>query len=159
MYLLDANTLIRANADYYPIKRIPQFWEWLIERGRAGVVKIPNEIADEITAGRDAVSEWLKDQDARGALRLDEAVNVALVRQVVERGYAPDLNDAEMAKIGRDPFLIAYGMAGSGRTIVTKEFSAPAKQRHNRKVPNICDAMGVRWLSAFGFYEEADFRI
>lgn len=55
MYLLDANTLIRANGDYYPIKRIPQFWDWLIVKGKAGVVKIPNEIADEITAGRDDV--------------------------------------------------------------------------------------------------------
>ncbi len=117
MYLLDANTLIRANADYYPIRRIPQFWDWLIDRGRAGVVKIPNEIADEITAGRDAVSDWLKDRDARNALRLDEAADANLVRKVVELGYAPDLTDAEMALLGRDPFLMAYGLAASGRTV------------------------------------------
>ncbi|WP_168734437.1 DUF4411 family protein [Ollibium composti] len=159
MYLLDANTLIRANADYYPIKRIPQFWNWLVDKGNAGIVKIPNEIADEITAGRDAVSEWLKDKDVKSALRLEEAADVALVRKVVENGYAPDLTDTELAKIGRDPFLVAYGLAAPGRTIVTKEISAPAKQRQNRKVPNVCDTMGVRWLTAFGFYEEADFRI
>lgn len=159
MYLLDANTLIRANTQYYPIARIPQFWDWLVLRGRAGVAKLPNEIADEITAGTDAVSDWLKEKDVRDALRLQEAANVALVRRVVLEGYAPDLNDAEQAKIGRDPFLVAYAMAGDGRTVVTNENQSPAKQRHNRKVPDVCETMGVRWLTAFGFYEEADFRI
>jgi hypothetical protein len=159
MYLLDANTLIRANAQYYPIARIPQFWDWLILQGRAGVAKLPNEILSEITAGHDAVSDWLKEKDARNALRLEEAVDVALVRRVVSDGYALDLNDAELAKIGRDPFLIAYAMAGNERTVVTNENRAPAKQRHNRKVPDVCETMGVRWLTAFGFYEEADFRI
>lgn len=159
MYLLDANTLIRANATYYPIARIPHYWDWLIQQGRNGVAKLPNEIADEITAGRDAVADWLKDKEARDALRLEEAVDVSLVRRVVSQGYASDLNDAELAKIGRDPFLVAYGLAGEGRTVVTNENRAPKKQRHNRKVPDVCETMGVRWLTAFGFYEEADFRI
>lgn len=70
LYLLEANTLIRANADYYPIERIPQFWDWLMECGRAGRVKIPNEIADEMPAGRDDVADWLKGADAETALRL-----------------------------------------------------------------------------------------
>ncbi|MDQ1902959.1 DUF4411 family protein [Paracoccus sp. WLY502] len=121
MYLLDANTLIRANADYYPLKRIPQFWDWLIDKGNSGVVKIPNEIADEITTGRDDVSEWLKDRKAKDALRLNEAVDPSLLRRVVAEGYAPDLTDAEMELVGRDPFLVAYGMAASGRSVVTKE--------------------------------------
>lgn len=159
MYLLDANILIRANADYYPIKRIPQFWNWLIDRGNAGVVKIPNEIADEITTGSDDVSEWLKDRDVKAALRLDEALDLSLLRRVVAQGYAPDLTDAEMDLVGRDPFLVAYGMAAVGRSIVTKERSAPSKKRANRKVPDVCDVMGVRWMTAFAFYDEADFRI
>lgn len=159
MYLLDANSLITANATYYPISRIPQFWDWLIDKGRAGVVKIPNEIADEITTGSDAVSAWLKTIDAKEALRLDEAADVSILRQVVSAGYAPDLTDAEVAKIGRDPFLIAYGLAKPGRSVVTKEFSAPSKQRANRKVPNVCDTFNVRWLTPFTFYEEADFRV
>jgi hypothetical protein len=122
-------------------------------------VKIPNEIADEITVGNDAVADWLKDKDVRDALRLDEAVRVDLLRRVVAEGYAPDLTDAEMQMIGRDPFLVAYALAGTGRTVVTKEVSAPRKKRHNRKVPDVCDVVGILWINDFGFYEEADFRI
>lgn len=114
---------------------------------------------EEITAGTDAVADWLKGSGAKEAFCLDEAVNVKLVREVVTNGYAPDLTDAELPKIGRDPFLVAYGLASSGRTVVTKERYAPSKQRANRKVPIVCETMGVRWLSDFDFYEEADFRI
>ena len=101
LYLLDANTLIRANADYYPIERIPRFWDWLIECGNAGRVKIPNEIADEVTAGRDDVADWLKGEDAKAALRLGERVDVASLRHVVADGYAHDLDATEMQKIGK----------------------------------------------------------
>lgn len=159
LYLLDANTLIRANADYYPIERIPHFWEWLIERGKEGRVKIPNEIADEITAGRDDVAEWLKQEDAKSALRLAERVDVAALRRVVTIGYAPDLDSTEMQKIGKDPFLVSYALGRSERTVVTKEQPRPSKQRANRRVPDVCDACGVPWMNDFAFYRDANFRI
>ena len=33
LYLLDANVLIDANRDYYPVARVPEFWDWLLEMG------------------------------------------------------------------------------------------------------------------------------
>jgi hypothetical protein len=159
LYLLDANTLIRANADYYPLERIPHFWDWLVECGKNDRVKIPNEIADEIIVGHDQVADWLKGEDAKSVMRLDEKVDVAALRNVVNNGYAPDLDATEMQKIGRDPFLIAYALGKSSRSVVTKEVSKPTKQRANRKVPDVCDMCGVRWFSDFGFYKDADFRI
>jgi hypothetical protein len=30
LFLLDANVLINANRDYYPIDRVPELWEWLV---------------------------------------------------------------------------------------------------------------------------------
>ncbi|MDE0019943.1 MAG: DUF4411 family protein [Candidatus Poribacteria bacterium] len=40
-YLLDANVLIDAKRDYYPMTRVPDFWEWLLElfRPNKGLVK------------------------------------------------------------------------------------------------------------------------
>ncbi len=40
LYLLDANTLIDAKRDYYPIERIPEFWDWLIHQGEQD--KVPD---------------------------------------------------------------------------------------------------------------------
>ncbi len=48
LYLLDANVLIDANRDYYPIARIPEFWDWLLEIGRLDRIKVPQEIYEEI---------------------------------------------------------------------------------------------------------------
>ena len=48
LYLLDANVLIDANRDYYPIARVPEFWDWLLEMGRLGRIKIPLEIYEEV---------------------------------------------------------------------------------------------------------------
>ncbi len=31
LYLLDANVLIDADRDYYPIDRVPEFWDWILE--------------------------------------------------------------------------------------------------------------------------------
>ena len=48
LYLIDANVLIRANTDYYPLDRVPQFWDWLIAKASEGLIKMPFEIYDEI---------------------------------------------------------------------------------------------------------------
>ena len=59
LYLLDANVLIDANRDYYPIARVPEFWDWLLEMGRLGRIKIPLEIYEEvITPGLQRIKKF-----------------------------------------------------------------------------------------------------
>ncbi len=48
LYLLDACVLIDANRDYYPIERVPEFWEWLLEMGKLDRIKIPQEFYEEV---------------------------------------------------------------------------------------------------------------
>ena len=64
IYLLDANVLIDANRDYYPIERIPEFWEWLVYKGEAGEIKIPIEVYEELKNGKDKLAGWAKWQAA-----------------------------------------------------------------------------------------------
>ena len=84
----------------------PNFWEWLAEMGRLGRVKVPQEIYEEIVLPRpyppDALVEWLIVH--KDALLLDEAVEVPLVAQVTEQGYADDLTDEEIEKSGATRF-------------------------------------------------------
>lgn len=35
LYLLDANVIIDANRDYYPLERVPEFWAWLVDCGNS----------------------------------------------------------------------------------------------------------------------------
>lgn len=159
--LLDANVLIDANRVYYPIERVPEFWDWLTEIGRLGRVKVPREIYEEIVLPRpyppDALVEWLIVH--KDALLLDEAAHVPLVAQVTEQGYADDLTDEEIEKVWRDPFLIAYAIGGAPeRCVVTNERSRPGRMRANRHLPDVSRQLRVRCINAFDLIQELDFR-
>ncbi len=158
LYLLDANVLIDANRDYYPMDRVPEFWSWLLHHARNGTVKVPREIFGEPKAGSDEVADWLKRGHDGQELLLGEEVDVALLREVVSRGYAADLTDEEVIKVGHDPFLIAYALAAPDtRRVVTTEGSKPSAQRANRRVPDICRDLGVTSLNTFQFIRELNF--
>lgn len=118
LYLLDANVLIDAARDYYPIEMVPEFWDWLGYQGLSGVVKFPVEIYEEVSDGRDSSAAWLQREQAKKELQLREEVDPAQVAKVVAEGYAADLSDDEVLRIGRDAFpdetsypdaLVAFG--------------------------------------------------
>ena len=157
LYLLDANVLIDANRDYYPLGRVPEFWHWLVDRATKQQVKVPLEVYEEVLAGKeDDLTRWLKKN--RDALLLDEDVDETLVAGVTDRGYAPDLTDEEVERVGRDPFLIAYALANPAqRTVVTTEISRPKKQRANRHIPDVCDDLHVFHCNTYQFIEALDF--
>lgn len=156
LYLLDANVLIDANRDYYPIDRVPEFWDWLIAMGENWRVKVPLEIYEEVTDGKDVVAIWLRDN--KDVLLLDEDVHEAIVARVTEEGYAADLSDDEIEKIGRDPFLIAYALAVPGqRCVVSNESSRPSRIRANRHVPDVCDDFNVPRRNTFELIRALNF--
>ena len=156
--MLDANVLIDANRDYYSIERVPEFWEWLVHQGQSDSVKVPLEIYEEIKDGNDELAKWAKEDAVENALLLEEAADPALVAQITEQGYAADLTDDEILKVGRDPFLLSYALSDlANRTIVTTEVSKPARQRANRHIPDVCDTFDIRCRNTFEFVRELNF--
>ncbi len=158
LYLLDANVLIDANRDYYPLARVPEFWDWLVDRAATHQVKVPQEAYEEVLAGRDDdLTRWLKDH--RATLLLDENIDPTLVAHVTARGYAPDLSEEEVERVGRDPFLIAYAVRDPEvRTVTTTEHSRPRKQRANRHIPDVCDDLCVLHCNTFHLIVALDFK-
>ena len=117
---------------------------------------MPLEIHEEITRGKDELSEWAK--SGKGDLVLQEEVDVALIRQVIREGYAPDLTEVEIEAVGRDPFLIAYALADrDNRTVVTGE-KRSNKQRQNRPVLSVCADFSVKSCDQWDFGRALDFR-
>jgi hypothetical protein len=162
LYLLDANVLIDANRDYYSIDRVPEFWEWLVHMGNRGNVKIPIEVYEEIKKKRkdeiDNLAVWAKKEETESALLLNEEADVQLVSKVINEGYATDLTDDEIEKLGRDPFLIAYALRHSSiRWVVTTEVSKPKRQRANRHVPDVCATFNVACCNTFEFVRALNF--
>lgn len=158
LHLLDANVLITANRLYYPLERVPEFWDWLLHYGTNGQVKMPVEMVEEIRDGTDDLAAWLGDRNHLDALRLDEEADVKLVQKVINEGYAQDLNDQEVEIIGRDPFLVSYALRDQdGRCVVTTEVSKPRRVRANRHLPDVCMQLQVSWMDSFGFLKALDF--
>lgn len=162
LYLLDASVLITAQNSYYAIDAVPEFWGWLANRAEAGHIKIPKEIYDEIKDGgtdkqKDLLYEWIQKPAIKAALILKEEVDPGLVQKVIATGYAADLDDVEIEKLGRDPFLVAYGLAAADRSVVTAEVSEPKKQRANRKIPDVCDGFGLPQSDIFFMLKQLKF--
>jgi hypothetical protein len=164
LYLLDANVLITAHNQYYPLDSVPEFWSWLVHKGTAGDLKMPLENYEEVKEGgtdgeKDLLFGWIKEEEVKAAILFDEKVDSDLVARVIDEGYATDLTDDEVVQIGRDPFLIAYALAApADRCVVTTEVSAPSKQRQNRRIPDVCATMGVVCGNTFAMTKALGFK-
>lgn len=154
MYLLDANVFIFAKRDYYPLDRVPEYWDWLLHHGEQGNLKIPLHIYDELQGHDDELQRWLKEHHDVMVLNgddLDSRVGDVLAC------YCDDITEAELEKLGADPFLVAAGLH-IGSDIVSKEGSKPSAQRANKKVPDICKTLGLRCINDHALIRELDFR-
>lgn len=160
LHLLDANVLIAAANGLYQLDRVPQFWDWLERMGRQERIAVPIEIWEEFKDGTDLLGGWARSRSMKESLILHDEAQPAVVNEVVAVGYAPDLDDTEIAELGRDPFLISYAYRAAGqRTVVSGEVSRPGRKRGRRKVPDVCLALGVRCIDLVGLINELDFRI
>jgi hypothetical protein len=159
LHLLDANVLIRAHEDYYPIDRIPQFWVWLLEMAEAMGIKMPIQIYNEVAPSRGLLAEWLRRPNVKEALVLAEPTDLARVQHVLAQGYAPDLTDVEIEEIGQDPFLIAAALGGTDRIVVTREAPKPSAQRSNRRIPDVCATFALTTITDFALFRKLNFVI
>ena len=164
LYLLDANTLIDAKRDYYPIDRVPEFWEWLIFQGQQGQVKIPVEIYDEFSDTKDSEGKkdnlaiWAEKPKTKEALLLTEDAEPDLVSRITYGGYVANPTDDELDKIGRDPFLLSYALKDlKNRCIVTTERSKPSRKGANRHIPDVCKTFDIRCLNNFQMIRKLNF--
>ncbi|EKN4766082.1 DUF4411 family protein [Yersinia enterocolitica] len=159
LYLLDANILIHAHDYYYPQKRVPEFWEWILFHATNGRLKMPREIIDEIKGGdSDIHAKWVHHKTNKPHIILPEDFDADILHQVVTDGYAQDLSDLEIDKIGKDPFLIAYAMKDiKTRIVVTNETPKPSKIRANKKVPDVCNKFGVQCCNVYQLLKDLDF--
>jgi hypothetical protein len=161
VYILDANVLIAAHRKYYGIDQVPEYWEWLQHHAAQGTIKLPAEIHSEIKYDKDnpdLLAEWAYAENVKAHLILPEEVPIPLVQSVLQDGYAPDLNDIEIEEIGADPFLMAAAlMDPRNRTVVTVEVSKRTKTRANRRIPDVCDDLGVHWIDEHTFARDLGF--
>jgi hypothetical protein len=164
LYLLDANTLIDAKRDYYPIDVVPEFWSWLVFQGQQGKIKIPIEVYEEFSdtkdknGKKDSLATWAEQVEVKDALLFEEEAEQDLVARITYGGYVANPTDDALKKIGRDPFLLSYALKDLGnRCIVTTETSKPSRQGANRHVPDVCKYFNIICINNFQMIREMHF--
>lgn len=164
LYLLDANTLIDAKRDYYPISRVPEFWDWLVFQGENETIKIPVEVYEEFSdtkdknGQKDELAAWSEQAEVKGALLFEEEAEPDLVARITYGGYVANPTDDELVRIGRDPFLLSYALKDiENRCIVTTEVSKPSRRGANRHVPDVCDDFDILCVPNFKMLNELRF--
>lgn len=161
MYLIDANVLITAKNQYYPLDSVRPYWDWLITEGEAGNVKIPREAYDEVN-GTDDLALWIQQEHVKDALLLDEDADPILVQRVLAEGYQSNsikFTDSELIKARADPFIISYALADNSRVVVTKEVSATRRRLGDTRIPDACTDCLIRCINDFKMLRELAFKI
>ena len=150
LYLLDSNVLITANDTYYELERIRPFWDWICAVAKRNVVKIPQEMWDEITPASKDFRLWLSANQEY--LAIHEVPSPSLVESVLLKGYGfnrSDLDDITTAEQTNDAILIAYALADrNNRCVVTLEgIQRPdarlPKPFHAERYALVCHRLGI----------------
>lgn len=164
IYFLDANTLIDAKRDYYPIDRVPEFWGWLVHQGQQGTIKIPIEVYEEFSdtkdkdGNKDTLATWAEVTEVKKALLFEEEAEQDLVARITYGGYVANPTDDELEKMGKDPFLLSYALKDiKNRCIVTTETSKPSRKGANRHVPDVCRDFGILCINNFQMIKRLNF--
>lgn len=106
------------------------------------------KVADEIIAGGDELSKWVKAQPASFRLQPgpNDAASLTAVASWASGGNFEQQAVAKFLSVA-DYYLVAQALT-HGFTVVTHEKPEPTS-RKRIKIPDACSAMGVAWMDPF----------
>jgi hypothetical protein len=149
IYWLDANVLITAKDGPFRFAVAPAFWAALDVQGKAGRLRIPKMVYDEVVRNGpdDQLAKWLKLRRGNGfCVTSSESVQQVFnriadhVQSSFESHHAFDFLSVA------DPWVVAHAMESNG-VVVTFENLQPGAKRV--KIPNVCKSLGVRFMNLY----------
>ena len=156
-YVLDANILINAYHDYYPIDLFPGFWEFIDHHISEGRVLIIDRVRAEIKNPPQLV-QWI--ERTTNGVFVPTAIQPAIADSYGQMAdwvqenpqYLPAAGD----KFARDAdgWLIAYASVSSS-VVVTNEVFDP-NVRIRVPIPNLCDEFDVECKNALELLRDLD---
>jgi hypothetical protein len=146
-YLLDANVFIQAKNLHYGLDFCPAFWQWLTDRNAANLVFSIDKVADEIAAGADELTDWMRQQN--DSLFRNTDANVAaqftkVATWVTGQNYEPAAINTFLQVA--DFYLVAHALA-ENHVVVTHE--VPANSTKRIKIPNVCAGLNLRFMTPY----------
>ena len=149
IYNLDASALIEFQA-LYPMDVFPQVWSKLDELLKSKRAYFIEEVYNEVQKRDDAVSQWLKRRKSYG-MKVQTQDDFLKAQEIVTNH--PGLVDINATQTSADPFVIADSIRCGSIPVTHEGKNGPGAKRP--KIPNVCDAYGVR--SIHGQYYATEF--
>ena len=151
-YLIDSNVFIQAKDDYYGFDFCPGFWASLLHFHHEGLVFTVDKVRDDIKAGNDELKRWMLNDVPSDFFRKTTNADVGLAygraMEWVEAQGRYTRPEKSKYAVSSDGWLVAYAVRHLGEYhVVTHELAAPDSPKV--KIPDVCDAMGVRCINPF----------
>ena len=162
-YVLDTNCFIEAHRAHYPFDVFPGFWQKLEDLQLGNVICSFDKVKDELLhvqspgEPEDLLSQWSRSNPGINLFEdcsvcVNEYASIVRWAQQMSHHYQQTAIDTFMDTRKADAWLIAYSLHNS-YPLVTYEKSNP-NRKNNIKIPEPCDAFGVRYLSPIEMFRE-----
>lgn len=155
-YLLDSNILITSE-NHIPRDIFEGFWRELGDLLASGTAILHQTVLDELKRRKDPLVKWVENLEGVQAMpATDETLEryLEVCDWADKQGYkALALRDFK-AGSHADAWLCAEALA-SDLTLVTYEVASNSPYRV--KIPNVCEGLGIRYVSGFDFMRAQDF--
>ena len=165
-YIVDSNVFIESHRRFYSFRIAPPFWTFLANEITVGRMAVLDVVKNEITKGTDRLSSWIKELDFTAINHRDPDI-VGRYREVMDYiqnnpHYDNDaLRHSGWAEANHaDPWIIASAKA-RGYSVVTMEqpilHNLGANTTKKIFIPDICNGLGVAWIDLFEMLDMYDF--
>jgi hypothetical protein len=148
VYSFDTSSILNGRRDLLPPLVFKTLWanvESMIAEGRIRCIDV---VSFELGRRDDEACTWAKTQDGL-FVPLNEAIQLK-TREVL--GVHPKLTGIGGGRNQADPFVIALAMTYPDGVVVTEETLTGNIVKP--RIPDVCNAMNIRWLNLIGFVTE-----
>jgi len=156
MYILDTNFLIAINNDMSETA-CEEILSILLKLANQDYLKIPEEVIGELNQKKDKLSEWAQRNKKELIVKTDNILNlIPIVLDKYKEGKNNfSLDSLDLLEKRADPYIIAHALKLNA-TVVSDEIPCKSgdyklQDPKNRKIPDICGALGVSYIKNLQF--------
>lgn len=149
-YSFDSGAIINGRRDIFKPKTFAALWGQIEKMIATGQVRAVDEVKHEVMKKDDDAAKWAR---AQSGLFVPLAAEVQRATRTVLAEHPKLLGIGGGPRNGADPFVIGLALAHGG-AVVTQENRRGSLDKP--KIPDVCEAMGVRCLTLPEFVDEQD---
>lgn len=160
-YLLDTNVFIEAYKRYYSFDFGMQFWDFLVDKAKQGLVASIDRVLDELRRTDDPLKQWAEKRFLPFFHSTQGDCVSEFYKKLVNyvqnsKQYKEEAKMEFMEASNADPWLVAFAKC-NGYIIVTHEVPSPFAKK-KVPLPNLCREFDIEFTDTFSMLKDLGFR-